>query len=58
MFFEQKLKKLVKIFFSSKSEAGIVLNLSLIFQQILAWYPYELGPCKKSVGNEIGVDKT
>ena len=40
-------KNLVNFFFSSESEAGIVLNLSLIFQQISAFCPYKLGPYKK-----------
>ena len=36
-----------KSVFSPKSQAGNVLNLSLIFQQISAWRPYKLGPYKK-----------
>ena len=43
------VKKNVKKKFSLKSEAGIVLNLSLIFGQISAWRPYKLGPYKKKV---------
>ena len=40
-------KILFKNVFSPKSQAGNVLNLSLIFQQISAWRPYKLGPYKK-----------
>ena len=40
-------KNLVNKIFSLKSEAGIVLYLSLIFEQISAWGPYKRGLLKK-----------
>ena len=40
-------KDLINIVLPLKSEARIVLNLSLIFEQISAWCPYKLGPYKK-----------
>ena len=47
MFLRNSAIQSSKNIFCLKSEAGIVLNLSLIFEQISAWRPYKLGPYKK-----------
>ena len=49
MFLRNSAIQSSKNIFCLKSEAGIVLNLSLIFEQISAWRPYKLGPYKKKV---------